>query len=165
MSWIDKEIKKRTTAAEHSRLPAASPAPTEASVMAALWQKFEAANNALPPELKLPADHDVPAIVAMEVPKFLIWFRAANGGGLGFTGDAIRYVWPERNPTSSYNFWVRWTPDRGFRLARRVVSPITGPKVVDRSFSDKRAAYIIKCLVIGRRVKPRAVRRKRLWIF
>lgn len=165
MSWIDKEIKKRTQAAQHSNLPSNSPVASEGESMAALWRRFETANNALPPELRLPTDQNLPAIEALEGSRFLFWLRASNAAGLGFTGDAIRYVWPERNPTSSYNFWIRWTPDRGFRLTRRVFSSITGPKIVERSFNDKRAEYMIKCLVQGRRIKARAVRRKRLWLF
>jgi hypothetical protein len=165
MSWIDKEVKKRVHAAQHSKLPPATTANPETENMAALWHKLEAANNALPPELKLAADFNLPANPAFGVPGFLVWFRASNGAGLGFTGDAIRYIWPERNERASHNFWIRWTPDDGFRLARRIVSSVSGPKVVERSFSERRAEYMIKCLVVGRRITPRAVRRKRLWLF
>jgi hypothetical protein len=165
MSWIDRELKKRVHAASHSKLPQAPAVNSETENMTALWRKLEAVNDALPPELKLAADLDLPANPAFGVPKFLVWFRASNGAGLGFTGDAIRYVWPERNERASYNFWIRWTPDDGFRLIRRVVSAVSGPKIVDRSFSQRRAEYMIKCLVVGRRISPRAVRKKRLWLF
>jgi hypothetical protein len=162
MSWIDKELKKRV---RHSNMPPESATVSESEHMTALWRQLESVNNQLPPELKLPADLDLPAVPAYGVPKFLVWFRAPNGAGLGFTGDAIRYVWPERNEGASYNFWIRWTPDGGFRLIRRVVSSITGPKIVERSFSERRAEYMVKCLVVGRRIRPRAVRKKRLWLF
>lgn len=165
MSWTDKELKKRTSAAQHPNVPAPAVIGAEAENMAALWRKFELANNALPPELKLAADLDLPPIPSFDVPGFLVWFKAPNGAGLGFTGDAIRYFWPERNERASCNFWIRWTPERGFRLARRVVSTITGPKIVERSFSERRAEYMIKCLVVGRRITPKAVRRKRWWLF
>jgi hypothetical protein len=165
MSWIDKELKKRVEATRHSNSPADTSIISEPEKMAVLWRKLEAANNALPPELKLAADFNLPAVAALDEPRFLVWFKAPNGAGLGFTGDAIRYVWPEINERASYNFWIRWTPDRGYRLGRRVFSPITGPKIVERSFSERRADFMIKCMVVGRRVTPRAIRKKRLWLF
>lgn len=165
MSWIDKEIKKREHAAQPSNMPAAATIVSEAEHMAALWNKLESANHALPPELRLKADFNLPAIAAQDVPNFLVWFKAPNGAGLGFTGEAIRYVWPQRNDRSSYNFWVRWTPDRGYVLARRIVSSISGPKIVERRFNDLRSEHMIKCLVTGARITPRSVRKKRLWVF
>src|SRR5688572_10757801 len=124
MSWIDKELRKRVRGARHTKMPADTSTIGEGEHMAALWRRLESANNALPPELKLPADLDLPAIPVFDVPRFLVWFKAPNGAGLGFTGDAIRYVWPERNERASFNFWFRWTPERGFSLGRRVFSSI-----------------------------------------
>jgi len=165
MSWIDKELKRRTQGTQPSKTPAGRPVATETEHIAALWRKLESANNALPPQLRLAADVDLAVLPAFDAPKFLVWFKALNGAGLGFTGDAIRYVWPERSERASHNFWIRWTPERGYRLAQRVVSPLTGPKIVERSFSDRRAEYMIQCMVVGRRITPRAVRRKRWWLF
>lgn len=165
MSWTEKELKRRTRAARHSSLSAESTIVSETEKMAALWRKFESANNALPEELRLAADPVPPSPPSADMPKFLVWFQAPNGAGLGFTGDAIRYVWPEHNERASYNFWIRWTADGGFKLARRVISALTGPKIVQRSFNDRRAEYMIKCLVVGRRITPRSVRKKRLWLF
>ena len=164
MSWTERELKKRKQAVRHS---AASVPSVNAATdhMAALWKKMENANNGLPEELRLAADYNLPAVPAYDAPQFLVWYRAAEGAGLGFTGDAIRYVWPESGQRASNNFWVRWHPERGFRLSRRVFSPVTGPKIVERSFSDKRVDYMIRCLVTGRLITPRAVRKKRLWLF
>ena len=164
MSWIDKEIKKRTSTAQHSSMPANTTQLPEAENMAALWRNFESTNNALPAELKLLANLNLPAITALDVPAFLVWFVAPNGAGLGFTGEAIRYTWPERSERASHNFWIRWTPARGYILIRRVVSAFSGPKLVERRFNDLRVEYMVKCLVVGNRIKPRTIRKKRFWL-
>ena len=94
---------------------------SESAQMALLWDRLQAANAALPAELKLAPEAGVPAGLAPAVPEFLSWLRAPNGAGLGWTGIAIRYVWPEKNQRKSYNFWIRWKAGVGYMVSHRGV--------------------------------------------
>jgi hypothetical protein len=167
MSWIEKERKKRQRAAERDASAQAA-ADSQAQVdgehaMRALWQRFEAGNAALPAELQLLRE-EVTALPDRG-PRFLAWLRAPNGAALGFTGDAVRYVWPERRARSSNNFWIRWNDAKGWLEVSQRVSSATPPMMKERRFDEGRIELVLKGLVQGRRVKAAALRRKRFWLF
>ena len=165
MSWIEKEVKKRAKQAQKSQQPSQIEASSEAAKVAELWSAFQAANDALPPELRLKAGVEASANALPGVPIFVAGLRALNGAGLGFTGDAIRYTWPERSLKASHNFWIRWKAGKGYVSIQRTKLSAGAPLTVDRSFNPSRVEHIIKCLVMGVQIKPRAVRKRRLWIF
>ena len=130
MSWIDKELKRRAKAVQAEAVVRESEAERRdpSRLMVELWQRFEAANAALPTELRLRVERvDTPPT---QGPRFQTWLRADNGAGLGFAGDAIRYVWPERNAKKSRNFWIRWNPDRDRPEVMRRVGSATPPLTV-----------------------------------
>ena len=162
MSWIDKEIRRRDKA--RTAAAPSQPSPEQAATrMAALWAELESANDALPPDLRLAADRN-PA-PAIEGPGFRVWLRAPNGAALGFTGEAIRYLWPDANPRRSNNFWIHWSPERGRYVTIQRVGPAAQARAAESRFEVPRAAYVIKCLVTGIRLKPGAVRKRRLGLF
>jgi hypothetical protein len=167
MSWIEKERKKRLRSADKT---AAAQAAADSRMhvdgehaMRALWQRFEAGNAALPPELQLLREEV--AAVPDRGPRFLAWLRAPNGAALGFTGDAVRYVWPERNASSSHNFWIRWNDDKGWLEVSQRVSSATPPEMKSRRFDDRRIELVLKGLVQCTRVKAAKLRKKRFWLF
>ena len=165
MSWIDKEVKKRERQVRKSQPPSRMDTASEAVKMAELWSIVQAANDALPPDLKLQGAFD-PSLNALPgAPIFIAGLRAPNGAGLGFTGDAVRYTWPERSQRVSHNFWIRWKAGGGYTSTQRAKPSATAPKTSDRTFDPARVEYLIKCLVLGIRVTPRAIRKRRLWIF
>ncbi len=167
MSWIDKERKRRQKEAEKQ---AAEQAVRDSGLhvdgehaLRALWQRFEAGNAALPAELQL--HREEVSMPPERGPQFRVWLRAPNGAGLGFTGDAVRYVWPERRASSSNNFWIRWN-ESGARLeVSQRVSSATPPVMKDRRFDDRRIERVLKGLVQGTRVKASKLRKKRFWLF
>lgn len=167
MSWIDKERRKRQRAAARdasARAAADSAAHVDGEhAMRALWQRLEAGNAALPPELQLLREEV--ATPPERGPRFLAWLRAPNGAALGFTGDAVRYVWPERRASVSNNFWIRWNDERGWLELSQRVSSAVPPVMKDRRFDDNRVELLLKGLVQGRRVKPSKLRKKRFWLF
>lgn len=170
MSWIDKELRRREAAESQSHssksgLASGAQPQGEAERMAALWDRFEAANQSLPDKLKLRRDADPPRELLPNGPTFVVWLIASNGSGLGFTGHAIRYVWPEENRRNSRNFWIRWDAAKGYRLSRRVGWSISGVKTSERRFMEARIDRMIQCLVVGTRVDYKAVSRGRLWRF
>ena len=129
--------------------------------MAALWRRFEGANEALPPELRLAPQRDPPA-AGPDAPKFVAWLRAPNGAALGFTGDAIRYTWPIASGRRSNNFWIRWLDGR-YLMVQRVGQAFVTPPAEYR-LDERRVERIVQCLVTGKRVKPRAMRKRRFGI-
>ncbi len=167
MSWIEKERRRRQKHAEQQAAAQAaqdSDAPIDgADALRALWQRLEAGNAALPPELQL--RHETVAEPPDRGPRYLAWLRAPNGAGLGFTGDAVRYVWPERRSRSSNNFWIRWNDERARLEVSQRVSSTTPPTMKDRRFDERRVELILKGLVRGRRVKAADLRKKRFWLF
>lgn len=167
MSWIEKERRKRQRAADRN---AAEQAAADSGqhvdaehAMRALWQRFETGNAALPPELQLLREEVTTP--PERGPRFLTWLRAPNGAALGFTGDAVRYVWPERKASRSHNFWIRFNADKGWLEVSQRVSSATPPVMKDRRFDDRRIERVLKGLVQGRRVKAASLRKKRFWLF
>ncbi len=167
MSWIESERRKRQR--EAARAASAQAAADSVShvdgdhAMRALWQRLEAGNAALPPELQLLREEV--ASPPERGPRFQVWLRAPNGAGLGFTGDAVRYVWPERKASRSNNFWIRWNAEKGRLEVSQRVSSATPPVMKDRRFDDRRIELLLRGLVQGRRVKASALRKKRFWLF
>jgi hypothetical protein len=168
MSWIDRELKRRIAATEKAA-SRQSPAFSAADRMRELWNKIELANEGLPAELRLGYESGEKAVNAvpnfLEGVTFVAWLKAQNGAALGFTGDAIRYVWPKPNPRKSNNFWIRWDTGRECYLISRRVDSLEPGTIVSSAFDDARIDRMIKYLVLGRRVKPRVVRKKRWWLF
>lgn len=164
MSWINRELKKREQSAQPS---AAQPVvvASDAARMQALWAKFKAANAALPSEIQLRVEKGSPVPPYGEQTVFLEWLRAPNGAALGFAGYAIRYLWPDKSQRKSNNFWIRWDVQQQRYLLNQRVNALIPPRISECSFDDRRTDHMTKCLVQGKRITARAVRKKRLWIF
>lgn len=168
MSWIEKEIQRRTRqSAAASPAPKAPPEPEEARITA-LWHRFESANEALPAELRLVTAQGVAQGAPTsppDAPRILVWLVGPNGAALGRAEDAIRYTWPVPSGRRSHNFWIRWDGENArFIVVRRVGRQTVTPPAVYK-FDERRIDYIVQCLVTDRRVKIRAVRKKWLWLF
>ena len=165
MSWIDKELKRRAkarhTAAQQLEEQVERPDP--ARLMIELWQRFEAANDALPEALRLRTE--VVATPPLQGPRFQAWLRADNGAALGFAGDAIRYVWPERRASKSRNFWIRWNVELDRPEVSQRVGTKTPPAMRSWTFDTRRVDEVIRGLVSGHHVSARSLRRRRLWLF
>jgi hypothetical protein len=168
MSWIQRELKRRAAATKRAE-PRQAPTSSAAERMQDLWSKLERANEALPVELRLqvePGTREVtPTLNSLEEVTFLAWLRGENGGALGFAADGVRYVWPKPNRRRSNNFWIRWDIEKDRYLVIRRVETSTSAAVTTYTFDDSRADHMIKCLVLGKRVRVRSVRKKRLWLF
>lgn len=163
MSWVDRELKRRavstTTGGRGGEVGAVEH-------VQGLWQKLEAANDALPEALRLPAETEGPMMSPPGGPVFTKWLRAPNGAGLGLTADAIRYTWPERNKgKKSHNFWIVYAPDKGLRVRRRVSSTSPLPVMVEAAFNENAVPRMLRSMVTNKRITVRAVRRKRLFFF
>ena len=171
MSWIEQELQRRQALAARPSAPMALKAgepgrAAEANGILTLWDRFEAANQALPEALRLRRDVRKPHLpVQPNVPKFLVWLIAPNGAGLGLTDDGIRYLWSEQHTHKSQNFWIRWSPDKGYRLLRRVGPALAEPVMSERRFKTKSVEHIVRCLVTDVQVSVRAVSRRRFWWF
>jgi hypothetical protein len=170
MSWIDKELRKREKleARANARLESVQAAEGDAAAGAriqALWDLFEATNDALPEKLKLKREAPASDGFSSEHSMFLVVLKAKNGACLGYTGDAIRYIWPQKSLRSSNNFWIRWQPGLGYRLSRRVKPTMFRPSVEERAFRQPAVDHILRCLVIDKRVTFRSVRKRRFWLF
>jgi hypothetical protein len=170
MSWIDKELRKReklearAAARQDSVLADEDGAPDGARIQA-LWDLFEATNDGLPDKLKLKREVPVSDGFPSDRSMFLVTLNAKNGACLGYTGDAIRYVWPQKSLRSSNNFWIRWQPGRGYRLSRRVKATAFTPGTQERAFREPAVDHILRCLVTDKRVTFRSVRKRRFWFF
>jgi len=162
VSWIDKELKRREKEAEPVGRPDAE-APDPARIIGDLWQRLEQANAALPEALRLKLERDeTPPRMG---PYVRIWLRAPNGAALGFAGDAIRYTWPERNARRSRNFWITWNADlERLEISQRIGSA-TPPVMRRWRFDARRIEQLLQGLVTSRQVKPRSLRKRRLWLF
>lgn len=167
MSWIDKELKRRQAASgARGAASALDGAEGGSAMVQGLWQQLEETNEALPEELRLPIETQGLAMSPPGGPVFTKWLRASNGAGLGLTADAIRYWWPDRSKgKKSHNFWIVWMPGRGLRVRRRISSNAVVPVMTDAAFDDRSVSRLLRCLVTGKRVTIRSIRRKRLWIF
>lgn len=169
MSWIDKELKKRHrgSAADGTSTPGATLPPVDP--MQGLWTQLERSNAALPERLRLQrVDGGAPPAVPdpLQPYHFLAWLRASNGAALGFTGDAVRYVWPERAFKRSRNFWIRWSAEHGFRVYQRLGAALSPePRSAEGSFDERWVEEMIRRLVVGKRITLRTVRKRRLWLF
>lgn len=171
MSWIDKELKKRTAretasgASTGTSKSAGSDTDLGANRIATLWDKFEAANKALPADLRLQPRLERPDDAVPGKPPFRQWLTAPNGAGLGFNGEGIRYYWPQANKSNSNNFWIRWEAGLGYAVCRRVGLSASSPKIDKLKFKEASVDHMLKCLVTGLRIKPSAIRRRRFWFF
>jgi hypothetical protein len=131
--------------------------------MQELWDKFKDTNSALPNAIQLRLEIGSHFPDAGENAVFVEWLRAPNGSALGFTGDAVRYIWHVRGQHRSNNFWIRWDLlKQGYVLNQRTSTSIP-PLVAEYRFDQGRTAYMTKCLVLGKRISARSVRKKRLW--
>ena len=164
MSWIEDELRRREalaardSASGESR-PGDKAFQAETGGIVSLWDRFEAANKALPEKLQLRRQARKPGPLPLVVPNFLVWLIAPNGAGLGLTEDGIRYLWPAESRQKSNNFWIHWQPKKGYRLVRRV-GPASGvPRTSDRRFNDDSVDHMMRCLVTNTRVDCNAVSR------
>lgn len=163
MSWIERERKRRQKlAGTHTGRDVTVPIDG-AHALRALWQRIESANAALPEDLRLRRERA--RSLPESGPRILVWLHAPNGASLGFSGDSVRYVWPERNPRRSYNFWIRWNQTRGWLEVSQRVSSGTPPIMKDRRFDKRRIGFIVRCMVQGERIKAAQLRKKRFWLF
>lgn|GEM_PF-1296413 len=171
MSWVEKELKKRTAAEARDTASGASTQgesepdsgpQTAAARIASLWARLEAVNQALPDELKLRRDVNKVGDFVGLTPLFPVALVAANGACLGYTADGIRYLWPEKNARQSNNFWLRWQVGKGHVVQRRVVGSWVKPVTQETKFSDKSCEHMIKCLVTGVRIKPASLKPGRI---
>jgi hypothetical protein len=162
VSWIDKELKRRAKEAEPVGR-ADTEAPDPVRIIGDLWQRLEQANAALPEALRLKLELvETPPRMG---PHVRTWLRAPNGAALGFAGDAIRYTWPERNASRSRNFWIIWNADlERLELSQRIGSA-TPPVMRRWRFDARRIEQLLQGLVTSRQVKPRSLRKRRLWLF
>jgi len=131
----------------------------------ALWGTLERANEALPSELQLVVDAGNSVVSATEHATFAAWLRAHNGAALGLATDGIRYLWPESGSRWSNNFWIRWDIDRARYLLTRRIGNSAPVRIASYTFDDGQTDYMIMRMVVGKRIKVRAVRKKRLWLF
>jgi hypothetical protein len=176
MSWIQKELRKRerleARAAARVQEPSSqdSEQAGEAAALAAtrtqaLWDRFEATNAALPERLQLtrevPGSHEFPS----ERAALLVLLSAKNGACIGYTGDAVRYLWPKKNASKSNNFWIRWQVGQGYRVSRRTQPSLLRSGAEERAFKESAIDHILRCLVTERQVKFRSVRKRRFWLF
>ena len=69
------------------------------------------------------------------------------------------------SPKKSKNFWLRWSIDKQSYMLVQRVSASMPPVMAEYKFDDKKVDQMLKCLVLGKRIKPRAVRRRRFWLF
>lgn len=169
MSWVEKELKKRTSASPETASGVSTGSDTglhDALVRtAALWARFEDANNVLPAALKLRREAHTGTRYAGEGPAFPVQLMAENGACLGFAEEGIRYLWPEKNLSHSNNFWIRWRGERGYVTVRRVGRAVVNPVTTTHDFDDTCIDYVLQCLVTGTRIKPAALRPGRFLLF
>jgi hypothetical protein len=178
MSWIQKELRKRerheARAAARAQAQvqeqrdselAGETAAAAAAKAQALWDRFEATNAALPERLQLkreiPGPHEFPS----ERSVLTVLLCAKNGACIGYSGDAIRYLWPKKNASKSNNFWIRWQAGRGYRISRRTQPSLFRSSSQERAFREASVDHILRCLVTDQQVKFRSVCKRRLGLF
>ncbi|MSQ70970.1 MAG: hypothetical protein EXR27_06720 [Betaproteobacteria bacterium] len=170
MSWIDKELRRRQKAeakrsGANSKKKADTTPETESAKIAALWEQFERKNGDLPPELRLVRQTASEIKFSPERSIFQVLLLAENASGIGFTGDALRYFWPKMNANKSNNFWIRWQPERGYYLSRRIKLTWSGLSTEERPFNEASLDSIFKCMVTGKLVKYQLLRKRGFWHF
>lgn len=170
MSWIDRELRRRQKQDVRGRgstsagLTAGS-LEDESRGVAALWDRIEQANAGLPAELQLPRLLASTTRMAEEFAGCSVLLKAANGAGIGFTGSAIRYVWPKKRLRKSNNFWIKAHGAGGFVVSRRVKTSMPGITMQDGVFDEGSIERILRCLVTARQVTWRTVTRRRFFFF
>lgn len=164
MSWIEKELKRRTVEPKPAA-PGPAPASAAPDRLQELWTDLLAVNQALPDELRLRREPANAGNRAPEEANVREWLRATNGAALGFAGSAIRYTWPEKRKKGSNNFWLLWNASRQRHVVQQRVGAGVPPAMAEYRFAKVSAERMIKYLVLGQRLKPRAVRLKRFWFF
>lgn len=168
---MKRELKKRS--AETSLGDSASlagrrgeaAAPSASDQLAQLWARIELANNALPESLRLRRDVRAPGSFVGVMPAFPVALVANNLACLGLASDGIRYLWPEKSPRASHNFWIRWKAGNGFVVARRVSPSPSNPVLAEQRFDEDSIEHMIKCLVTGARIKPASLQPGRKLFF
>jgi hypothetical protein len=170
MSWIDKEVRRRQKRDSQGRgdtsiTPSSGGLNGDAKSIAELWDRLEATNEALPPELKLPRLSASTTKFYNEFSVCAVLLKGSNGAGIGFTGDAIRYIWPVKRLRKSNNLWIKAHGTFGYVVSRRVKTSMPGVTMVEAAFDEQSVDHILKCLVTDRQVTWRTVTRRRFWIF
>lgn len=163
MSWVEKELKRRVAAMGHEPTKSlveredlgAQEAPAHIRL---LWRRVEEANEELPAELRLQREEHQPDRFPSELPPFPVALVADNRACLGFTEDGIRYLWPKRTAGKSNNFWIRWKADQGYVVSRRVGGSMGSPVTAEHAFDATSVDHMIKCLVMGRRIRTGTLR-------
>ena len=173
MSWIDKELRRRQQREPRPKAAddGSSVAPEDAegasdlARIAALWDRFEQANAALPAELQLRREGPAEQTFRPDRAMFQTLLLATNDAGIGFTGDAIRYFWPRKNPKRSNNFWIRYQPGKGAMLSRRQAPSLVRMSVAEQRFNEGKVEHILRCLVTQKLVSWRSIGKRRFWLF
>lgn len=162
MSWIEKEIKRRSTKAVVQQKV---DVPTESSEIAikSLWRKLESANAALPQELQLQRSEG--SATSNDSQSVSCSLHAPNGAALALTGTAIRYTWPKLNNKRSNNFWLGWDNQRGRYVLSQRIDANSPPAIASFTFDEARVDFMIQLLVLGKLAKVRSLRKRRLWLF
>jgi hypothetical protein len=130
-----------------------------------LWTNIQAINGTLPAELQLRMESTPPAAASPEDGNIREWLKAPNGAALGFVGTAVRYVWPERRKKGSNNFWLLWNESQQKYMLQQRVNASVPPAVAEYKAASIDTEKIVKCLVLGKRIKPKSVRARRFWLF
>jgi hypothetical protein len=170
MSWIDKEVRRRQRRESQGRgntsiAPSSGGLDIDAKGIAVLWDRIEESNAALPPELRLPRLTASTTKFYDEFSVCVVLLKGDNGAGIGFTGDAIRYIWPVKRQRKSNNLWIKAHGRMGYVVSRRVKTSMPGITMVESAFDERSVDHILKCLVTDRQVTWRSVTRRRFWIF
>jgi hypothetical protein len=163
MSWIERELRRRLAKSQPATV-SPPPAASESSRMGELWRLMNEANAALPSELQLRTVEASSVPASAEEIGFREWLRAPNGAALGYSGNGIRYVWPDTGQRRSNNFWIRWDSQRRLYILAQRTSASIPPSVAEYLFDETRAEHMVRYLVLGKRIKARSVRKRRLWL-
>ena len=84
---------------------------------------------------------------------------------LQFHGEGIRYDWPQQSKSNSNNFWIRWEAGMGYAVCRRVALSSSSANTEKLRFKESSVEHMLKCLVTGVRINPKAIRVRRFWLF
>ena len=133
--------------------------------MSDLWSKLHGCNRSLPSEIQLQSDKSRTVLTSPEEANMLEWLLAPNGAALGFSGSAVRYVWPHRPQRKSMNFWVRWSVQKRCYVVNQRIDAAVPPTIAEYPFDDGKIESMLKCLVLCKPIKPRLVRQRRFWLF
>lgn len=145
--------------------PAPPQNPAVPSKIEALWHRFEEANNALPPDLRLRRESVKAFNVVEDLPPVHFWLYAKSGAALTCMGDGIRYVWRKQDYHKGNSFWIRWKADKGYVVNQRVRAGWSASYTEERRFKASAVDYMLKCLAKGVRIKPKSVCVRKFWFF